>query len=81
MSSFNFNQKMSSFNFSDFTVAGTYVSAIKAAHDSDRRHANRHFGPSESPSRPRFLSDLVRRILAADTERRSVDLRVSSRRA
>jgi hypothetical protein len=71
---------MSSFSFSDFTVAGAYVSAVAAANRSGRRSAERHSEPSEAPCRPKYLSGLVRRIVTAVSERRSAALRLASRR-
>ena len=41
-------QKMSTFSISDITPAGAYMSAMTAAHDSDRRNADRYVEPSGS---------------------------------
>jgi hypothetical protein len=35
-------QKMSTFRISDITPAGAYMTAMNAAHDSDRRNADRY---------------------------------------
>ncbi|MCK5275520.1 MAG: hypothetical protein KAR37_12775 [Alphaproteobacteria bacterium] len=39
---------MSTFNISDITPAGAYMSAMTAAHNSDRRNANRYVETSGS---------------------------------
>jgi hypothetical protein len=71
---------MSSFHISDITLAGAYTSAVTAAHQSDRRHAERHPGPSDGPRRPRYLSGLVRRVVTAIVEKRFTAFRLASRR-
>jgi hypothetical protein len=71
---------MSSFHISDFTIAGAYVNAVTAAHESDHRNTERHSGPSEGPSRLKSLSTLVRRIITAIGEKRSTAFRLASRR-
>jgi hypothetical protein len=71
---------MSSLHISDFTFAGAYVSAVTAAHESDRRNAERHSKLSEGPSRLKPLSTLVRRIVIAIVEKRSIAFRLASPR-
>lgn len=41
-------QKMSTFNISDITPAGAYMTAMNAAHNSDRRNANLYTETSRS---------------------------------
>ena len=62
---------MSTFNISDITLTGAYVTAVSAAKDSDHRNAGRHFETGESSNVVKFLKTLVRRIATAIIEMRT----------
>lgn len=70
---------MSSLSLSDFTVAGTYVSAIAAAAESDRSNPKRHFECSEAHGRAKFLAGLIQRIATAAYGRGSAAVRLALR--
>jgi hypothetical protein len=72
---------MSSFRISNFTLPGAYVSAVKAAEESDRRNAVRYSNPIETPARHRKLRHVVRWVATALADRRSVTLRLTSHQA
>jgi hypothetical protein len=65
------SQNMSTFNISDITLAGAYVTAFSAAKDSDHRNAGRRFETGESSNVVKFLKALVRRIATAIIEMRA----------
>jgi hypothetical protein len=75
------NQEMSSFQISDFTLAGACVGAVKAAEVSDRLNAARDTRSSKGPRHPGFLVILVRRVMNAIVEKRSSFFRPIRRQA
>jgi hypothetical protein len=70
---------MSTFNFSDITLAGAYANAVKAAQESDCRNAGRHLETGESRNLLKSLRTLVRRIAAAVAEKRPAASQLTSR--
>jgi hypothetical protein len=56
---------MSTFNFSDITLAGAYANAVKTARESDHRNAESHLETGESRSVLKSLRTLVQRIAVA----------------
>ena len=70
---------MSSLNFIDFTIAGAYMGAIKAADKYNWRGAIHHADADEPPARLGYLPHLIRRIIVALVDRRLATLRPTSR--
>ena len=70
---------MSSFQISNFTLAGAYVSAVTTADESDRRNTARHSGSSDGPRRLGFFTNLVRRIVTVISKSGLTALRLASR--
>lgn len=70
---------MPTFDISDITPVGAYVSAVAATQDSDRRNANRRFESGDDLNATKFLTALVRRLAAAITENRRTASRLISR--
>jgi hypothetical protein len=70
---------MSSFNFSDITIAGAYAQATKAAQQSDNSNAEPHLEKGESHRVRKSLWTLVRRIAAAVADRRPAASQLTSR--
>ena len=61
---------MSTFHISDLTCAGAFLSAAKAAEDSDRRNAARYSETGKGPNVLKSLKNLVGRIAIAIIEKR-----------
>jgi hypothetical protein len=53
---------MSSFQISDFTLAGTYVNALAAARESDRRNARYRLAAGKGPGRLGSLFTSLKRL-------------------
>jgi hypothetical protein len=72
---------MSILNFSDITLAGAYACAIKAARESDRHNAERHFETDRSHTGRKSLWALVKRFAATLAQRRRASSPLTSRPA
>ena len=70
---------MSTLNFSDITLAGAYVHAMKAARESDNRNAERHLETSNGHNGRQSLWTLVGRIAATVAEKRLASSPLTSR--
>jgi hypothetical protein len=70
---------MSTFNFSDITLAGAYANAVKTARESDHRNAESHLETGESRSVLKSLRTLVQRIAVAVAEKRPASSQLTSR--
>jgi len=70
---------MSSFNFSEITIAGAYAQATKIAQQSDNRKSEPHLKKGESHRERNSLWTLVMRIAATVAERRPIVSALTSR--
>lgn len=70
---------MSIFDLSDVTAPGAFMNAMKAAQESDRRNARRHFETGDGGSVLKGSLALVRRIAAVVSKKRPTTPQLTSR--